>query len=230
MMQIKNKKLINSIQNSLGLIKETFELEELNKVEDIIIDPVGFDNSYVPIDFDEVLCLKNLRNISVFNFYFNLATLQKINELKNLESLEFYNCDFETILPLAILNIKKLKFNNCHIGDIKFINNIDTLIELSLENLDEIDLNDIVILDKLKFLSLYNTKIMNSSRLVICKDLEFLRIDKTGIVNIMFLSKLTCLKKVVISKIQSLINRNQVEYLLGKGLNIVDELNQRVGD
>lgn len=230
MIQIKNKKLINSIQNSLGIIKESFEIEELNKVEDIIIDPVGFDNNYIPIDFDEVLYLKNLKSISIFNFYFNLDTLHKINNLKFLENLEFYNCDFETILPLAMLNIKKLKFNNCHIGDIKFINNIDTLRELSLENLEEIDLNDIIILDKLKFLSLYNTKIMNSNRLVVCKNLEFLRIDNTGIVNIMFLSKLICLKKVVISKIQSLINRNQVEYLLGRGLNIVDEINQRVGD
>lgn len=230
MIEIKNEKLKNAIQNSLGIIKDSFEVEELNSVYDIIIDPVGFDNNYVPIDFDEVLYLKNLKSISIFNFYFNMTTLHKLNEFKYLQSIEFYNCDFENILPLATLKINKLKFNNCNIGDIKFINNISTLRELSLENLDDIDLNDIVILDNLKFLSLQNTKVMNSNRLVVCKDIEFLRIDNTGIVNLMFLSKLKVLKKVVISRVQGLVNRNQIEYLLNNGLNIVDELNQDIGD
>ena len=227
---INNLELKDAINNQLEMEKEVFTNEELLTITEIYLDAVNYSNEYQPIDFNELLLLKNLQKITLRNVYFDTLTLSKLITFANIKELHFIDCTFATIAALVKFDLEVLTFSSCSIDDMKVINLWPHLIELNLEGFEQVDLADIKIINQLKIISLYSSNITNFTLLKQATNLEELRIDNTNIKDFSDLVYLPKLKQVIISRYQIQNNEATINELQAKGISVIDEMNQEVGE
>ena len=215
---------LKDILNNYYEDKNFYTQEELDGVINITIDSDNLNDSLL----DDISRFKNINSIIFMDVLVNNRMLMNVCKLNNLKTLEFYNCIVDDIEVLKESKINTLVLNNCKFDDYIYINNIDSLINLYLDNCENIDLKKLSIIKKLKELSIWNVEVHNCEYLIYLDEIEKIRIDGSSIKDISPFLVMENLKVLVIDEQQALLNKKIVLELLEKNVSVVNSNNQSV--
>lgn len=218
-MRIENLYLIKLINQELGTEKNSFTLEELNEIKSLNIEE--------KIDFSELLCLKGILELKLYDLELTNVEIDIISRIESLNSLYLLNCEVQSFSNLVDKELDTLYIYNSSIGDIKILNNLN-VVNLFLEDMDTIDLDDISLIRNVESLSLNDTKVLNEYKLIFMDKIVNLAIANTGIDNIDTLVGNDTLKYLVIDEEIFKKNIEVVNVLKSNGVLVVNSMNQPV--
>lgn len=168
-------------------------------MKEIIID--GNENFNF---INQILDKKNLEDIEFRNCDFSSEELLKIIEQQKYKRIAFIDCSFETESLLKNIKTESLSFTNSKINNYDFIYEMNNLNKLTVVNgqIDACKLNNLLNLEYLRISHSYVVNIEN----LFSKNLKYLFIDNTNVEDLSFITNFSNLKLLSISEKQ--INNN----------------------
>ena len=223
-MELKDSSLRMFLKEFHNSDKEEFSKYEISSVNELYLDSESIIDADL-IDLEHFICLEK---IILKNIYVTDEILLNICKTKNLRKISFYNCKISNLKLLEKANICELVIDECDFEDIYYLNNMDCLEDLYLDNNKTIDLKDLSVIKRLKKLSLSNTEVLTSEYLIYMNDIEYLSINGTGIKSISNLVHFDKLKLLVIDGSQAINNKDFVMMMINNGIDVVDSSNRSV--
>lgn len=219
MIVLKNKELVNFLKCQFNQKEDMFEMSDLLRVEELVLDSRNFADELTQVDFEELKYFKGLKILSLNNLKITSNDISIISNLSYLEEIVFENCIFDdNIGELLNLNIENLSLNNCKINENNFIYSMTYLKKLTL-------IKSYLNLSKLK--KFYFLKSLNLTNSIVTKvdelDLPILEefvIDFSNIEDLNFLLNIPTLRKLSVCKEQINKNKNIIKTLIGNGVEI----------
>lgn len=217
-MLINSPLIKNSLNNYFNLEKDEYLIEELNEVTSLMIDGN-------PLEYDKLEELKYFNNLE--DLVINDLHIDENNYLyMNSNNLVLNNCYID-INDEVKHNTKSLVINGGRVDNLSFINNLDKLESLYLDNIDEVDLSKLS-LRRLKEFSVLNTKLINQDRLFYLENVVNLNVCDTKLEDLSICFDLDNLKYLVVSESQAIENKEYIMKLITKGVKVVNFSNQSV--
>ncbi len=217
-MLINSPLIKNSLNNYFNLEKDEYLIEELNEVTSLMIDGN-------PLEYDKLEELKYFNNLE--DLVINDLHIDENNYLyMNSNNLVLNNCYID-INDEVKHNTKSLVINGGRVDNLSFINNLDKLESLYLDNIDEVDLSKLS-LRRLKEFSVLNTKLINQDRLFYLENVVNLNVCDTKLEDLSICFDLDNLKYLVVSESQAIENKEYIMKLIAKGVKVVNFSNQSV--
>ncbi len=140
---IKNKLLKTYVE--IILDKESIKKEDLNNIKEIILDSENIVGEYNKVYIEEISLFPNLEKITIKNLGFTKENMKLLSKIKKIK---FINCEITGIESLE--NVVELSINNTEISDFE---NIGQLENIQLLKLINININDFRFISQLKNLS-----------------------------------------------------------------------------
>lgn len=210
-------------ESFLEYLKENFDYSDkvsfLLSVKSIRVDFV--------FNYIELLKLPNLESIIFVGINTDSSLFLILSKLSKLKNLSFLDCNVYEFNSFES-NVSYLYFNNCVIENIQNINKLKNIESLYLDDMEEVDLDRISIIRNIKNISFMNTKIIGEEKLIFLDKVINLCLFGSGIDNIDTLVENESLKTLVIDKNIYLKNKECVDYLINRGVSVVDDMNQNV--
>lgn len=147
---------------------------DIEKIKDISINRINFSNQVLNIDLSELEKFPNLEILSLQNFEINEIIVKHLQKCKNLKILHLEMCNFKHINIFKIENLKKLIIKYCKVENWEIIYFPESVV---IEAKEKIDLKDFNNIDKIINLSLNNLTIYNFTRILDFENLKYLNID-----------------------------------------------------
>ena len=221
MIKFENEQLAKYIMFKLDKEDNNFTEEELEKVDELVLDPININGEYEEVDLDKISYFTNVKRILFINLTISEKNIKELIKFKALESIYFEKCNFENENIINTINIKEIEFINCTIVDYSFLYEMDELKSLSVVN-GIIDMTEINNLKKLEYLQLSYSTIINVDNMELT-NLKELHIDNTNIYDVSIISNLPNLEKISISKEQFLENKEYYNNLIKNGISVFNE-------
>lgn len=170
---------------------------------------------------------ENIKEVVLENSIVDHEHMEKILKLERLERISFVDCSVLAWESLNKLHVKELLLNRCKIEDTFYLE-IEGLISLYLDACEEVDLERIPVIRGLKELSLSQTHVKNGECFVYMNAIQKLRLDGSGVEDLSFCMVLDKLKYLVVDEEQVNKNREIIQELIRKGIDVVDAGARRV--
>lgn len=224
MIEVKDVCIKNILNDYYGEDKESFSEEELENVKSIVIDDNTIENSLL----GGIKILSNVEEITFSHVFVSISMLDNICKLEDLKTIKFNTCNVSDLSRIKNSNIECLYVNNSVIENLIFINEINSLKELYLDNMENINMKEFPIIKNLKSLSLYGTEFINEDYLVYLDNVEKLCVCDSSIWDLSIFKYLDNLKYLVIDEEQAIKNKKYVLDLINNKVKVVNYLNQSV--
>lgn len=217
---IKNDNILRQVKFKLDIIDDNYTDDDLNKIDELVIDldtQSEYDFSFI----EELILFKNLKSLTIRNGFIYNDDYKIFSKLEKLESISFFNCEFENANLIASLNLKELVLSKCNINDYLFINTFDCLEKLTI-NSSDIYINKLNRLVGIQYLDISYCNIIDMDQINISSLIK-LRIDHTNIKYLDFIEKLDNLKYISIDEEQYNSNRTIIDKVTHSGVIVLDE-------
>jgi len=198
------------------LNKESFEIKDLDTIEDIIIDGCDIVGNPSSVDFNELNSFHNLKSVTIAN---TMATSNDLKPISNIESLVLTNAHIESINSFK--NLKKITITS---------STIDTPIKYDgLSNLEKFEINNTPIDDfeflksipSLKVLKIYGKPDFSLKKIDFPLNIEYLSIDSISNLDLDVLSKYNKLKTISIDARQQELFKEAIEQIKSKDITVL---------
>ena len=221
MIKIDNTDLANYIMFKLDKEDNSFSVEELGEIDEIIINPININGEYEKINLEVIKYFSNLKRILFKNLTINENIITDLVSIKSLESIYFEKCEFENVNMLIVLKTKEIGFINCEIVDYSFVYEMKNLQSLAIVN-GLVSISGVNNLKKLEYLQLsYSSMIdIETFNLPFLKELH---IDNTNLMDTSNLENLTKLQRIGISEEQSVEGEKFYKNLIQKGVLVLNQ-------
>ena len=192
MIEIKSNELKKYIESIVKKKYDKIELEDLERIEKIILKKINVLGKYNDLDIKELLLFKNLSSCSLFKFDISENDINILNQLEKLNYIYFDFCRFN--IETLNLSQNNICFNMCEHLDFKYLKN--TLVkEIRIigdkNSKIEIDIKGLERALNLEKLYIHNFKIQNIEQILeIAPNLKKLNIDGSIVENGNILRKL----------------------------------------
>ena len=199
MIKFANKTLANYVEFKLDKLDNDFILEELLKVDEVVIDLKVETDSIINI-LNDVLKLENVKTLTIRNGYITNEACKMLLNLKKLNGLVLEDCEIENANALGILNLKSIGIINCQVKDYEFLRLFKNLEELTLIS----EIVSITLINKLvnlKYLQLSYSNLLETDNIVL-NNIEEIYLDNTNLTDLDFLKNMPKLKRVSIDERQ----------------------------
>ena len=222
MINISQVELQLYLMNLLNKTDPLFTSQELQRVEDLYLNPIGISNVYNKIDFGILKNFPNLKKLEIYNSDINDDTISIISNLNNLETLMFNNCHISNVKGFYKSKIKSLGFNNCIVNDLESIGlmksiNCIKLINMTLREINFLDNLPHLIEVDLSYSNLIDTSILYHFILI-----EKLSINNSNIMDLDFVNKYSGIKEISISRDQYEKNKALIDDLVALDINVYE--------
>ena len=221
MIKIDNTDLANYIMFKLDKEENNFSKEELEKIDEIILNPININGEYEKIDLEVIKYFSNLKKILFKNVTIDKNTITNLSSIKTLESVYFEKCEFENANMLIDLKIKEIGFVNCEIVDYSFVYEMSNLQSLSIVN-GLVSISGVNKLKKLEYLQLSYSTMMDIEEFNL-PFLKELHIDNTNFMDTSNLENLTNLHRIGISEEQYVQGKKFYKDLINKGILVLNQ-------
>lgn len=154
---------------------------DIEKFKEITLN--GFDLLDEPTDvtiFDLVF-FNNLELCTFINMNISEKEIDVLNNMKNVEFIQFSNCIFPKDKKVKLEKLKHLVFDNCLRVEIPKFNESKELNSLKIVNCDNIILEGLELCDNIKDLYLQNLELPNIDIVGKMKNLEYLNLNGTKV-------------------------------------------------
>lgn len=221
MIKIDNTDLANYIMFKLDKEDNSFSVEELGEIDEIIINPININGEYEKINLEVIKYFSNLKRILFKNLTINENIITDLVSIKPLESIYFEKCEFENVNMLMVLKTKEIGFINCEIVDYSFVYEMKNLQSLAIVN-GLVSISGVNNLKKLEYLQLsYSSMIdIETFNLPFLKELH---IDNTNLMDTSNLENLTKLQRIGISEEQYVEGEKFYKNLIQKGALVLNQ-------
>ena len=221
MIKIDNTDLANYIMFKLDKEDNSFSVEELGEIDEIIINPININGEYEKINLEVIKYFSNLKRILFKNLTINENIITDLVSIKSLESIYFEKCEFENVNMLIVLKTKEIGFINCEIVDYSFVYEMKNLQSLAIVN-GLVSISGVNNLKKLEYLQLsYSSMIdIETFNLPFLKELH---IDNTNLMDTSNLENLTKLQRIGISEEQYVEGEKFYKNLIQKGALVLNQ-------
>ena len=221
MIKIDNTDLANYIMFKLDKEDNSFSVEELGEIDEIIINPININGEYEKINLEVIKYFSNLKRILFKNLTINENIITDLVSIKSLESIYFEKCEFENVNMLIVLKTKEIGFINCEIVDYSFVYEMKNLQSLAIVN-GLVSISGVNNLKKLEYLQLsYSNMIdIETFNLPFLKELH---IDNTNLMDTSNLENLTKLQRIGISEEQYVEGEKFYKNLIQKGVLVLNQ-------
>lgn len=221
MIKIDNTDLANYIMFKLDKEDNSFSVEELGEIDEIIINPININGEYEKINLEVIKYFSNLKRILFKNLTINENIITDLVSIKPLESIYFEKCEFENVNMLMVLKTKEIGFINCEIVDYSFVYEMKNLQSLAIVN-GLVSISGVNNLKKLEYLQLsYSSMIdIETFNLPFLKELH---IDNTNLMDTSNLENLTKLQRIGISEEQYVEGEKFYKNLIQKGVLVLNQ-------
>ena len=221
MIKIDNTDLANYIMFKLDKEDNSFSVEELGEIDEIIINPININGEYEKINLEVIKYFSNLKRILFKNLTINENIITDLVLIKPLESIYFEKCEFENVNMLMVLKTKEIGFINCEIVDYSFVYEMKNLQSLAIVN-GLVSISGVNNLKKLEYLQLsYSSMIdIETFNLPFLKELH---IDNTNLMDTSNLENLTKLQRIGISEEQYVEGEKFYKNLIQKGALVLNQ-------
>ena len=221
MIKIDNTDLANYIMFNLYKEDNSFSVEELGEIDEIIINPININGEYEKINLEVIKYFSNLKRILFKNLTINENIITDLVSIKSLESIYFEKCEFENVNMLIVLKTKEIGFINCEIVDYSFVYEMKNLQSLAIVN-GLVSISGVNNLKKLEYLQLsYSSMIdIETFNLPFLKELH---IDNTNLMDTSNLENLTKLQRIGISEEQYVEGEKFYKNLIQKGVLVLNQ-------
>ena len=155
---------------------------------------------------NQILDEKNVDDIEFRNCDFLSEELLKIIELKKYERIAFVDCSFENESLIKKIKTESLSFTNNKINNYEFIYEMNDLKKLTVVN-GQIDAYKLNALLNLEYLRVSHSFVVNIEKLFL-ENLKYLFIDNTNIKDLSFVMNFPNLNLLSISEEQRINNIN----------------------
>ena len=221
MIEIGNKQLEKYLMFKLNKEENKFLKEDLEKINELILNPINICDEYEKINLDLIKYFVNLKKIFFINLEIPEKILNQLLNLKSLESISFEKCNFENINTLTKIKIKDIEFINCLHTDYRFLYKMINLKSLSVVN-GILNISGINNLKNLEYLELSYSTILNTT-VINLPNLKELHIDNTNIYDVSIISNLPKLEKLSISENQFTQNKEYYINLMKHNICVLNE-------
>lgn len=211
------------LMTKLNKVDGRFSEEELRKVDELYLNPVGINNIYTKIDFNILKYFPKLKKLEIANSNIDLDTISMIASMHELESLMFNNCHVSSVKGLYQLKIKKLGFNNCIVEDLENIVYMKSLNAIKLINMKLDSISYLESLPHLIEVDLSYSKLNETSTLYTFILIERLAIDNSDIIDLEFVNKYSGLKELSISSNQYAKNKELIDDMVALGIKVYED-------
>ena len=221
MIKIDNTDLANYIMFKLDKEDNSFSVEELGEIDEIIINPININGEYEKINLEVIKYFSNLKRILFKNLTINENIITDLVSIKSLESIYFEKCEFENVNMLIVLKTKEIGFINCEIVDYSFVYEMKNLQSLAIVN-GLVSISGVNNLKKLEYLQLsYSSMIdIETFNLPFLKELH---IDNTNLMDTSNLENLIKLQRIGISEEQYVEGEKFYKNLIQKGVLVLNQ-------
>ena len=201
--------------------ENSFSVEELGEIDEIIINPININGEYEKINLEVIKYFSNLKRILFKNLTINENIITDLVSIKSLESIYFEKCEFENVNMLIVLKTKEIGFINCEIVDYSFVYEMKNLQSLAIVN-GLVSISGVNNLKKLEYLQLsYSSMIdIETFNLPFLKELH---IDNTNLMDTSNLENLTKLQRIGISEEQYVEGEKFYKNLIQKGVLVLNQ-------
>ncbi len=211
------------LMNVLNKTEPRFTPDELKRVEELSLNPIGISNSYQKIDFKILNYFPNLKKLEISNSKVEEEAINIISHVSSLEELMFNNCYVSSVKGFYHNKLKSLGFNNCLVLDLEDISllkglNVIKLINMKLETIKYLEQLPHLIEVDLSYSELLETSTMYHFILI-----ERLGIANSNILDLDFVNKYSGLKEISISENQYLKNKNLIDDLVPLNISVYED-------
>lgn len=211
------------LMTKLNKVDGRFTEEELRRVDELYLNPVGINNSYTKIDFNILKYFPRLKKLEITNSNIDLDTISMIASMHELECLMFNNCHVSSVKGLYQLKIKSLGFNNCIVEDLENIVYMKSLNAIKLINMKLDSISYLESLPHLIEVDLSYSKLNETSTLYTFILIERLAIDNSDILDLEFVNKYSGLKELSISSNQYAKNKELIDDMVALGIKVYED-------
>ncbi len=211
------------LMNLLNKTDTNFTLDELKKVEELYLNPVGISNTYEKIDFKILGYFPNLKRLEISNSNIDDVAINNIVHLRSLETLMFNNCHISNVKGFYQTKLKSFGFNNCTVTDLENIGSMKGLNAIKLINMKLETINYLENLPHLVEVDLSYSTLVETSTLYHFILIERLSVDNSNIMDLDFVNKYSGLKEISISNNQYVKNKALIDDLVALGIKVYED-------
>lgn len=211
------------LMNKLNKVDSNFKEEDLRKIDELYLNPIGINNIYNKIDFSFLKYFPSLKKLEICNSNIDDNVLSLIVNLVGIESLMFNNCHITNINVLYKSRLKSLGFNNCIVSDIESIENMKGLNAIKLINMKLDTINFLENLPHLVEVDLSYSTINEVSTMYHFILIERLAVGNSNIMDLDFVNKYSGLTEISISNNQYKKNKDLIDDLVALNINVYED-------
>ncbi len=211
------------LMNKLDRVDTNFSEDDLKKVDELYLNPVGINNLYNKIDFSILKYFPNLKRLEICNSDIDDNVIGFIVRMLGLEVLMFNNCHITNIKGLYQSKIKSLGFNNCIVSDIENIGNMKGLNAIKLINMKLDTINFLENLPHLIEVDLSYSSINETATMYHFILIERLALDNSNIMDLDFVNKYSGLTEISISNNQYKKNKELIDDLVALNIKVYED-------
>ncbi len=163
--------------------------EDINKFNEITLNGLDLLDEPTDVTIFDLIFFKNLKLCTFINMNISEKEIDVLNNMKNVEFIQFSNCIFPKDKQVKLVNIKQLVFDNCLKVEISKFNSSKQLNSLKIVNCDNIIFDGLEICDNLRDLYLQNLELQDIDIVSKLKNLEYLNLNGTKVKKKMEISK-----------------------------------------
>ena len=169
-------------------IKSISEIE-FKTIKKISIEKISYDGSFLNVNYSDLLLFENLEELNIYNCMINQECIDIILQLKKINKLYIYSCDFID----GTFNIFDKKYKALYLIDCLGLHHS------IINNADE------VLLNNTKIMGVNNVQVLTTDNV---KDMKMEKIDTLIIKNVIFEESLISNNEV--KKISIIDDRNEI--------------------
>lgn len=141
---------------------EDINEEILNKIEDITLNYYNFKKEKIEYDFSDLKLMPNLKSITLNDFDLDANLANSINELSNLTTITFNNCNMNCECDINVA-VENVFLSNTSFACIDFFKNKNSIKHIYMQDIkDYINLEKIIECIELEKMELLNSNIINT--------------------------------------------------------------------
>lgn len=134
------KYIMNILQKEDNDIIETGEIREITTV---VMNAKGLRGEFLDLTIEDLLYFQNLKICFIKNMKISDIQINFLNQITNLEEIQFHNCEFLLKKQKLTQNIKRITIIDCYNFKINLLTKLEQLKILMLKQREAINLKNI---------------------------------------------------------------------------------------
>lgn len=177
--EIKNEYLKKLIGYELNRYENPrIDQEDLKRVKNIAINRYDLLGKETNIELSDLSFLTGLESCIISNYRITEKDMARLNDLTNLETIQFSYCDFSNIVTKLSLNLNHVILEVCKNVRLDIFSENRMLEKLSIIG-DYVDIREVEKFSQMKELYLQRCEITNMDRIANLKQLQYINLEKS---------------------------------------------------